>query len=66
MNPLPRVVGDPLVPIPAVHLLLTETPDKPPAPDPERAIEKIRLQATQLGPVLEGILREPHTEPRWE
>jgi hypothetical protein len=31
----------------------------------ERLMEEIRLRATLVGPVLEGILREPHGQPRW-
>jgi hypothetical protein len=33
---------------------------------PEPAIAGIWLRATHIGPVLEGILNEPHTEARWE
>jgi hypothetical protein len=52
-----------------VHLMLTEGEvglmPKDPGRLTERLMEEIRLRATQVGPVLEGILHEPHGQPRW-
>jgi hypothetical protein len=33
--------------------------------DLTRVMAEIEIRATQLGPVLEGILREPHGSIRW-
>ncbi|HAO79886.1 MAG TPA: hypothetical protein DCQ92_13110 [Verrucomicrobia subdivision 3 bacterium] len=48
-----------------VHLMLTEGEAGLMPKDLERLMEEIRLRATLVGPVLEGILREPHGQPRW-
>jgi len=52
-----------------VHLMLTEGEAGLMPKDlgrlTERLMEEIRLRATLVGPVLEGILREPHGQPRW-
>jgi hypothetical protein len=48
-----------------VHLLLTEGEVKMMAENPEKVIEQIRVRAEQVSSVLEGILLEPHGQPRW-
>ena len=48
-----------------VHLLLNADDVKLMAEDPEQVMAAMRLRATQVGSVLESILREPHGEPRW-
>ena len=48
-----------------VPLLITAEDVKRLAKDPERVMEEMRLRATEIGSVLEDILREPHGEPRW-
>ena len=58
MNPTQRVVSDVTVPLARVSLLLTEGSAELAVQGPEKLMEKIWLQATQLGPVLEGILDE--------
>jgi hypothetical protein len=65
MNPTQRIVSDTGGAVGEVHLLLTAGAVES-AHDPERVMAKIWLQATQLGPVLEGILQAPHTESHWE
>ena len=66
MNPAQRVISDTGGAVEAVHLLLTEGTAKSASQEAERVMEKIWLQATQLGPVLEGILHEAHSESHWE
>ena len=47
------------------HLLITEGDITMMADDPERVMEEMWQRATEVGSVLENILREPHGEPRW-
>ena len=49
----------------AVHLTISAVGSKTTPEDPELVMEEIWLRATQVGSVLENILREPHGEPRW-
>jgi len=49
----------------AVHLLLSEGDVKRMAKKPEQVMEEIRLQATQMSSVLEGILLESHGQQHW-
>jgi hypothetical protein len=49
----------------AVHLLLAEGDIKLMVENPEQVMEEIRLRATQVGSILEGILHEPHGRPDW-
>jgi hypothetical protein len=49
----------------AVHLLLTEGDVKMMVENPEQVMEEIRVRAEQVSSVLEGILLEPHGQPRW-
>jgi hypothetical protein len=62
MNPTQPLVSDIHVPLERV-LKLTEGSAKPAVQGPEKLMEKIWQQATQLGPVLEGILDESHPGP---
>ena len=48
------------------HLLLTEGDVAKMAESPEQVMEEIRLRATQVGSVLEGIFHESHGHPHWE
>jgi hypothetical protein len=48
-----------------VHLLLNEGEMKLLVDDPEQVMEEIRVRAEQVSSILEGILLEPHGEPRW-
>jgi len=63
MNPTQQVVSDVHVPLGRVSLLLTAGSAELAVQGPEKLMEKIWLQATQLGPVLEGILDESHPGP---
>ena len=65
MNPQQQLASTPSVTSYAVHLMLREGDSRMIAEDPERLMEEIRSRATQIGSVLEGILHEPHGEPRW-
>ena len=49
----------------AAHLLLTEGDVKMMVENPAKIMEEIRVRAEQVSSVLEGILLEPHGEPRW-
>ena len=49
----------------AVHLLLPEGGAKLMVKKPEQVMEEIRLQATQMSSVLEGILLESHGQQHW-
>ena len=49
----------------AVHLILTEGEMKLMAKKPEQVMEEIRLQATKISTVLEGILLETHGQQHW-
>jgi len=53
-------------PISPVHLLLTECGSETVADNPERVMEEIWMRATEIGPVLEGILVESHEHPCWD
>ena len=48
-----------------VHLLLTQGEIKLAVDNPEQVMEEIRLRAEQVGSILQGILLEPHGQPRW-
>ena len=65
VNVMRQVADNPSSTDGAVHLLMTGRQVKLMAGDSERVIEKINLQATQFSQVLEGILQEPHGQPRW-
>ena len=49
----------------AVHLLLTEGRMGIQVDEPEQVMEDIRLRATQVSSILEGILQEPHGRTDW-
>jgi hypothetical protein len=48
-----------------VHLMLTVGDAGMQPSDPERLMEEVWARATQIGPVLESILQDPHGQPRW-
>jgi hypothetical protein len=48
-----------------VHLLLSDKGVKLTVEDPEQVIEEIRMRATKVGSILEGILLEPHGQSDW-
>lgn len=49
----------------AVHLMIKEGKVQLVVENPEQVIDELRTRAEELGSVLEGILLEPHGEPRW-
>jgi hypothetical protein len=49
-----------------VHLMLTEGEIKLANKDAQRFMEEIWSRATEIGPVLEGILHDPHCKPQQE
>ena len=49
----------------AIHLLLTQGKVEVRVDNPEQIMEEIRVRAEQVSSILEGILTEPHGEPRW-
>ena len=63
MNPRQHELADATGGIHAV-LLLTEGEVRLMAHDSERVMADIRIRATQIGSVLEGILHEPHGDSR--
>jgi hypothetical protein len=65
MNPTSTIMVESVTESHAVQLLLTEGDLALLASDPERAMKAIHQRATEMGSVLEGILREPHGEPDW-
>ena len=48
-----------------VHLLLTQGEVKLTVDNPEQVMREIQLRAEQVSSILEGILHEPHVQPRW-
>jgi hypothetical protein len=65
MIPSQQLAGNTIDANNVAHLLITEGDLKMIADDPERVMEEMWLRATEVGSVLENILREPHGEPRW-
>jgi len=65
VNPVQQVASNTIGGNSVIPLLITEGDVKMMAESPEQAMEEIWLRATQVGSVLEAILREPHGEPRW-
>ncbi len=65
MIPMQQATGNPIDANSMVPLLMTEDDVKMMAESPEQVMEEMRLRATEVGAVLEAILREPHGEPRW-
>jgi hypothetical protein len=47
------------------HLMITESHQIPVPEEWERVIREIQARATEVGPVLEGILHEPEGIQRW-
>jgi hypothetical protein len=48
-----------------VHMMLTNNQPKLIPQDPEMLIAEISQRATHMSSILEGILQEPHGQPRW-
>ena len=65
MNPVQQTVSVIGTPDTAVHALLAAGGKGFPPPEPEQLMAEIELRATQVGAILQGILEEPHAEPRW-
>lgn len=65
MNPVQQTVSNNSGAGSVVHLTVRADDVKMMVEDPEQVMEEIWLRATQVGPVLENILREPHGVPRW-
>ena len=68
MTPVPQrvnVTGGAANPGSTVHLLMQDGDVKMMVESPEQVMEEIRLRATQVSSVLEGIFLEPHGQPRW-
>ena len=65
MNPVQQISNVTGTSDGAVHLLLTMDEAGWQPQDPERMMEELHLRATQVGSLLEGILHEPHGQPRW-
>ncbi len=59
MKPMEQTVYNTYDPC-VVHLMLTEGEIKLAAKDAQRFMEEIWSRATEIGPVLEGILHDPH------
>ena len=45
-----------------IHLLSAKIIGEPGTPEPQAVIEEIWARATWVGPVMEGILHEPHPQ----
>lgn len=65
MNPVQQVVSNPGGTSSVVPLLITDGDMRMLVEDPELVMEEIELRATEVGSVLENILREAHGQPRW-
>ena len=65
VNPVQQTVSQSGGTVSAIHLLVTADDVKMMAEDPEQVMEEMWLRATQVGSVLENILREPRGIPRW-
>jgi len=65
MNPTQQTVSGTLGSGGTLHLLIAEGEVKLMAAAPEQVMEEMRMRATEIGPVLEGIFRESNVEPRW-
>ena len=65
MNPTQQISGAAVGGSHAVHVLCMEGNMKLTAHDLEEVLEDIRMRATKVGCILEGILHEPHGEAKW-
>lgn len=65
MNAVQQTVSSSVGASGVVHLMITEGRVKVVVEEPERVMEEISKRATQIGPVLESIFREPRGQPRW-
>ena len=65
MNPVQQMTNITNTSSGVVHLMLTVGGAGLTPQDPERLMEEIELRATQMSSLLEGILHDPHGEPRW-
>jgi len=66
MNLPQKTVGDAIGSGSAVCLMITASEAKVKAADPEQLMQDIWERATKVGPVLEGIIQEPHAETCWD
>jgi hypothetical protein len=60
MNGVQHRADDPTASRCEIHVLLPEEKAGLPPKDSEEVMEQIRFRATTIGPVLEGILHDPH------
>jgi len=65
MNPMQQTVSGNTGSGGTIHLLITEGDVKLMVADPEQVMEEMWMRATEIGPVLEDILRKSHVEPHW-
>jgi len=66
MNPTQQTVSGTLGSGRTLRRLIAEGEVKLMVAAPEQVREEIRMRATEIGPVLEDILRESNVAPRWE
>jgi hypothetical protein len=65
MNTQPQTTNTARVPDCVIQLMLQDGKMESAPAEPERRMEEFMVRATQVGSVLEGILHEPHGQPRW-
>jgi len=65
MNSLQQMSTDASVTASVVHLMVKDSPAELKAAEPERMQEEFRVRATQMSPILEGILHESHGHSLW-
>jgi hypothetical protein len=66
MNGVQHRADDPTASRCVIHVLLPEDKAGLPPNNSEEVMEQIRLRATIIGPVLEGILHDPHAHSHVE
>ena len=65
MNTQPQMANTAKVTDCVIHLMLKDGNKELVPAEPERMMDEFMVRATQVGSVLEGILHEPHGQPRW-
>ena len=65
MNPVTQPMNDTNSPGEEVKLITTESEIELVVEESEKVREHIRMQATEMGPILEALLRDTRGQIRW-
>ena len=66
MNPVQQLANSTTTSHCVIHVLLPEDKAGQMPKDSEEVMEQIRLRATMVGPILDGILHDPHAQSHAE